>query len=96
MNREFYQAKAYADNVKAMRAMRRPLEVWPAERHLVKLADLPVLGETERREGPGAPNRTFFVKTDAQLQTYLEVRKKYARLGIDHYKDGGYVAIGEW
>jgi hypothetical protein len=95
MNREFYQAKAYADGVKAARAIRRPLEVWPSERHLVKLADLPIVGVTEQREGPGEPEAVFLVKSDAELQTFVEVGRKYAKLALTADGDGWYT-IGRW
>lgn len=91
MNREFYQKKAFVDGVKAAKAARIPLSIWPSERHLVTVHDLPVVDLS--RQGTGY--RIHLVRTDAELQRTVAEGKRYGLLSLSPNHSGEF-AVGEW
>lgn len=91
MNREFYQKKAYGDGVKAAKAARIPLSIWPSERHLVAVHDLPVVDLSKQSIG----YRIYLVRTDAELQRTVVEGKRYGLLSLSPNHEGEF-AIGEW
>jgi len=91
MNREFYQEKAYGDGVKAAKACKIPLSIWPSERHLVKLHDLPVVDLS--RQGTGY--RVHTLRTTAELQRTVQEGKRYGLLSLSPNHLGEF-AVGEW
>lgn len=91
MNREFYQKKAYGDGVKAAKAARTPLSIWPSERHLVTVHDLPVVDLS--RQGTGYA--IHLVRTDAELQRTVVEGRRYGLLSLTPNHAGEF-AVGEW
>lgn len=92
MDKDFYQLKAYRDGVKAAKACGKPLSIWPGEKHLIALDDLPVVEpkfDVEKFE------RAIAIKTDFELRTRVEVGKRYALLSREVSKWGEH-SVGEW
>ena len=92
MNREFQHLKAFRESVTAAKALRTPLSIWPADREFLKIGDLPVVEPEFAKE---KFVRSFTAKTDTELQTKVEVGKRYAKLS-DATTKWDEVTIGEW
>lgn len=90
MNREFYQIRAYHDGVRTAKAANRPLSVWPSEKHLLRIEDLPVLPEEQT-----PAQRLRFVASDAELRVHAQVGKRYALAQYAPNERGEFL-VGEW